>query len=123
MKNILKVLSIFMFCYSTAFAFDAPNATVKELKTNKFADKSNAIVKGTLVRQIDKDDFIFTDGTDEIQIEIDDSLWKAFNWKGASEKPFYPPSNTEMTVRVSVDKAFAKKVEIEALEILDINTN
>lgn len=45
------------------------------------AEKDNTIVTlvGNISRQIDKDDYIFTDGTGEIKIEIDRKVWDGLN--------------------------------------------
>ncbi|MDD9156821.1 NirD/YgiW/YdeI family stress tolerance protein [Aliivibrio sp. S4TY2] len=49
--------------------------TVAELlkDTSMFAEK-NAIVDGKIIRHIRKDKYLFSDGTTEIQIELDDDI-------------------------------------------------
>lgn len=49
--------------------------TIAELlnDTSLFTEKK-AIVEGTLIKQINADTFIFSDGTNEIQVEIDDDI-------------------------------------------------
>jgi len=41
--------------------------------TSMFAEK-NAVVDGKIVKQVNKDTFIFSDGQSEIQIELDDDI-------------------------------------------------
>ncbi|EJA3104291.1 NirD/YgiW/YdeI family stress tolerance protein [Vibrio vulnificus] len=65
--------------YSTAqgISFDGPVnvSVVSELlkDSNMFTEK-DVVVEGTLVRQLNKDTYIFTDGSAEIQVELDDDI-------------------------------------------------
>ncbi|EGQ7759627.1 NirD/YgiW/YdeI family stress tolerance protein [Vibrio vulnificus] len=56
-------------------SFDGPVnvSVVSELlkDSNMFTEK-DVVVEGTLVRQLNKDTYIFTDGSAEIQVELDD---------------------------------------------------
>lgn len=58
-------------------SFDGPVnvSVVSELlkDSNMFTEK-DVVVEGTLVRQLNKDTYIFTDGSAEIQIELDDDI-------------------------------------------------
>lgn len=58
-------------------SFDGPVnvSVVSELlkDSNMFTEK-DVVVEGTLVRQLNKDTYIFTDGSAEIQVEIDDDI-------------------------------------------------
>ncbi|CAG22869.1 conserved hypothetical protein [Photobacterium profundum SS9] len=49
--------------------------TVAELldSTSMFTER-NAVVEGKLIKQINADTFIFSDGTKEIQVELDDDI-------------------------------------------------
>ncbi|EGQ7692197.1 NirD/YgiW/YdeI family stress tolerance protein [Vibrio vulnificus] len=57
--------------------FDGPVnvSVVSELlkDSNMFTEK-DVVVEGTLVRQLNKDTYIFTDGSAEIQVELDDDI-------------------------------------------------
>ncbi|EJA3100989.1 YgiW/YdeI family stress tolerance OB fold protein [Vibrio vulnificus] len=58
-------------------SFDGPVnvSVVSELQkdSNMFTEK-DVVVEGTLVRQLNKDTYIFTDGSAEIQVELDDNI-------------------------------------------------
>ncbi|EPW5500772.1 YgiW/YdeI family stress tolerance OB fold protein [Vibrio vulnificus] len=58
-------------------SFDDPVnvSVVSELlkDSNMFTEK-DVVVEGTLVRQLNKDTYIFTDGSAEIQVELDDDI-------------------------------------------------
>ncbi|EGQ7756329.1 NirD/YgiW/YdeI family stress tolerance protein [Vibrio vulnificus] len=58
-------------------SFDGPVnvSVVSELQkdSNMFTGK-DVVVEGTLVRQLNKDTYIFTDGSAEIQVELDDDI-------------------------------------------------
>ncbi|ELV8655502.1 NirD/YgiW/YdeI family stress tolerance protein [Vibrio vulnificus] len=58
-------------------SFDGPVnvSVVSELlkDSNMFTEK-DVVVEGTLVRQLNKDTYIFADGSAEIQVELDDDI-------------------------------------------------
>ncbi|MCU8164902.1 NirD/YgiW/YdeI family stress tolerance protein [Vibrio vulnificus] len=58
-------------------SFDGPVnvSVVSELlkDSNMFTEK-DVVVEGTFVRQLNKDTYIFTDGSAEIQVELDDDI-------------------------------------------------
>ncbi|ENP8320581.1 YgiW/YdeI family stress tolerance OB fold protein [Vibrio vulnificus] len=58
-------------------SFDGPVnvSVVSELlkDSNMFTEK-DVVVEGTLVRQLNKDTYIFSDGSAEIQVELDDDI-------------------------------------------------
>ncbi|HAV6900874.1 TPA: NirD/YgiW/YdeI family stress tolerance protein [Vibrio vulnificus] len=58
-------------------SFDGPVnvSVVSELlkDSNMFTEK-DVVVEGTLLRQLNKDTYIFTDGSAEIQVELDDDI-------------------------------------------------
>ncbi|HDY8225918.1 hypothetical protein JS87_05920 [Vibrio vulnificus] len=58
-------------------SFDGPVnvSVVSELLkgSNMFTEK-DVVVEGTLVRQLNKDTYIFTDGSAEIQVELDNDI-------------------------------------------------
>ncbi|WP_299013446.1 YgiW/YdeI family stress tolerance OB fold protein [uncultured Photobacterium sp.] len=62
---------------NNAISYSGPvdTITVAELleNTSMFTER-NAIVEGKLIKQIDAETFIFSDGTKEIQIELDDDI-------------------------------------------------
>ncbi|HAS6347074.1 NirD/YgiW/YdeI family stress tolerance protein [Vibrio sp. IRLE0018] len=58
-------------------SFDGPvNVSVVSelLKDSTMFTEKDVVVEGTLVRQLNKDTYIFTDGSAEIQIELDDDI-------------------------------------------------
>lgn len=61
----------------SALNYSGPVETVSVAEllndTSMFTEKK-AIVEGNLIKQINADTFIFSDGTKEIQVEIDDDI-------------------------------------------------
>ncbi|MGL1011926.1 YgiW/YdeI family stress tolerance OB fold protein [Vibrio vulnificus] len=58
-------------------SFDGPvNVSVVSelLKDSTMFTEKDVVVEGTLVRQLNKDTYIFTDGSAEIQVELDDDI-------------------------------------------------
>ncbi|EHH0748523.1 TPA: YgiW/YdeI family stress tolerance OB fold protein [Vibrio vulnificus] len=58
-------------------SFDGPvNVSVVSelLKDSTTFTEKDVVVEGTLVRQLNKDTYIFTDGSAEIQVELDDDI-------------------------------------------------
>ncbi|HAS6231926.1 TPA: NirD/YgiW/YdeI family stress tolerance protein [Vibrio vulnificus] len=58
-------------------SFDGPvNVSVASelLKDSTMFTEKDVVVEGTLVRQLNKDTYIFTDGSAEIQVELDDDI-------------------------------------------------
>ncbi|HAS8126815.1 TPA: NirD/YgiW/YdeI family stress tolerance protein [Vibrio vulnificus] len=58
-------------------SFDGPvNVSVVSelLKDSNMFTEIDVVVEGTLVRQLNKDTYIFTDGSAEIQVELDDDI-------------------------------------------------
>ncbi|WP_036799487.1 MULTISPECIES: YgiW/YdeI family stress tolerance OB fold protein [Photobacterium] len=62
---------------NAAISYSGPvdTVTVAELleNTSMFTER-NAVVEGKLIKQIDAETFIFSDGTKEIQVELDDDI-------------------------------------------------
>ncbi|MCA4022955.1 YgiW/YdeI family stress tolerance OB fold protein [Vibrio vulnificus] len=58
-------------------SFDGPvNVSVVSelLKDSTMFTEKDVVVEGTLVRQLNKDTYIFTDGSAKIQVELDDDI-------------------------------------------------
>ncbi|HFQ5296132.1 TPA: YgiW/YdeI family stress tolerance OB fold protein [Vibrio vulnificus] len=58
-------------------SFDGPvNVSVVSelLQDSTMFTEKDVVVEGTLVRQLNKDTYIFTDGSAEIQVELDDDI-------------------------------------------------
>ena len=61
----------------TQFNYTGPVSTISVaelLKDTGMFTEQNAIVDGQIIRHIRKDKYLFSDGTTEIQIELDDDI-------------------------------------------------
>ncbi|MGR5149206.1 YgiW/YdeI family stress tolerance OB fold protein [Photobacterium alginatilyticum] len=60
---------------SISYSGPVDTVTVAELlEDTGMLTERNAVVEGKLIKQINADTFIFSDGTKEIQVEIDDDI-------------------------------------------------
>lgn len=57
----------------------AQGQTMTVAQALKAQDNSIVSLKGKIVRQVDNDEFIFSDGTAEIKIDVEDSAWAGQN--------------------------------------------
>lgn len=84
MKKIMTLASL-MLLSATAFAGfqsgEMNNATAVNsvAQAKKAMDDTPVTLKGKIVRQIDKDEFIFKDSTGEIKIDVEDHAWQGQN--------------------------------------------
>ncbi|EIO3982661.1 hypothetical protein CRN32_01260 [Vibrio vulnificus] len=92
-------------------SFDGPVnvSVVSELlkDSNMFTEK-DVVVEGTLVRQLNKDTYIFTDGSAEIQVELDDDI------------RFTQPinSNTRLRLFGEFEGGNTPEIEVDSLTLL-----
>ncbi|EID4420889.1 NirD/YgiW/YdeI family stress tolerance protein [Vibrio vulnificus] len=92
-------------------SFDGPVnvSVVSELlkDSNMFTEK-DVVVEGTLVRQLNKDTYIFTDGSAEIQVELDDDIrfTQAIN------------SNTRLRLFGEFEGGNTPEIEVDSLTLL-----
>ncbi len=75
--------------------------------TGMFTEVENVAIDGYIVKQINKDDFIFSDGTTEIQVDLDDVKLKA-------------PLNAEMKVRIfgEYEGGNTPEIEVDYIQVL-----
>ncbi|EGQ7963540.1 NirD/YgiW/YdeI family stress tolerance protein [Vibrio vulnificus] len=92
-------------------SFDGPVnvSVVSELlkDSNMFTEK-DVVVEGTLVRQLNKDTYIFTDGSAEIQVELDDDIrfTQTIN------------SNTRLRLFGEFEGGNTQEIEVDSLTLL-----
>lgn len=77
-------------------------SSIKQILDNP-VDDMNVVLRGTIVRQVSSDKYIFSDGTGEIRVEIDRRLFPA------------SPVTDKVTVEISgeVEKDFLESPEID----------
>lgn len=73
----------------------------------KAADDTPVALRGKIIRQLDKDEFIFRDASGEIKIEVENEAWN-----GQNITP-----NDEITIQGKVDTNGLKASEIEVYKI------
>ncbi|SHG81422.1 YgiW/YdeI family stress tolerance OB fold protein [Pollutimonas bauzanensis] len=73
----------------------------------KSKDDDKVMLTGMLVRKVSDEKYMFSDGTGEVQVEIDDKIFPK------------APVNETTKVRINgeVDKGFAGKVEVDAKSV------
>lgn len=62
--------------------FQAKNATTQAMSVKQAlsaADNSVVTLVGNITQQIDNDDYLFTDGTASIRVEINNRVWNGLN--------------------------------------------
>lgn len=112
----LFVVGITLFFVMTgAFAqFTGPGTTgegkvtVKEI-LDRPVDDMWVILKGKILRKVGDEKYLFTDGTGQITVEIDDEYF-----------PYDKPITPETTVEISgeVDCGFIQSIEIDVKQII-----
>ncbi|NEN75182.1 NirD/YgiW/YdeI family stress tolerance protein [Pelistega sp. NLN82] len=87
--------------------FTGQQAVSKVSEASQWRDDQYVVLQGKIVKQIGKDDFIFSDGTGEIEIEVDDKAWYGQNITPADK----------IKVFGEVDKSWNRtEVEIHRIE-------
>ncbi|MGF1686796.1 NirD/YgiW/YdeI family stress tolerance protein [Photobacterium japonica] len=88
--------------------------------TSMFTEKQ-AIVEGHLVKQLNHDTFIFSDGTKEIQVELDDDI----QWPTASVTPAATgtaAANIDATTKVRLFGEYeggnTPEIEVDRIQVL-----
>ncbi|WP_373777234.1 YgiW/YdeI family stress tolerance OB fold protein [Glaesserella sp.] len=88
------------------FFFDESLAVKSVADALKAADDTPALLEGQIVKQIDKDEFIFKDASGEIQIDVSKRAWNGLN---------ITPQDT-IQIRGKVDKEW-NTVEVDVKQI------
>ncbi|WP_373818382.1 YgiW/YdeI family stress tolerance OB fold protein [Glaesserella sp.] len=88
------------------FFFDESLAVKNVADALKAADDTPALLEGQIVKQIDKDEFIFKDTSGEIQIDVSKRAWNGLN---------ITPQDT-IQIRGKVDKEW-NTVEVDVKQI------
>ena len=121
-KIIVALLAVFAFSANAVFAFstkalpgfdgpiDMPKITTAESISDMKAH-TKIILQGYLVKQINKEHYLFKDGTGNVEVDIEDQIFK-----GANVTP-----ETQIRLRGKVDKDLweATSVDVDYLEIVE----
>ncbi|OOF68272.1 YgiW/YdeI family stress tolerance OB fold protein [Rodentibacter caecimuris] len=83
--------------------------TIKQALSEK--DDTMVTLVGNISRQVDKDKYIFTDGTDEIKIEVDRKVWGGLN-VGPQDK---------IRILGKLDNEVLEKADIDVIRIEKAN--
>ncbi|EHN68996.1 YgiW/YdeI family stress tolerance OB fold protein [Aliivibrio fischeri] len=96
---------------SRTFNYTGPveTTTVAELltDTSMFAEQ-DAIIDGRIIRHIRKDKYVFTDGTKEIQIELDDDI----------SQPAAINETTKVRIFGEYEGGSTPEIEVERIQLL-----
>lgn len=112
MRSTIVAAAALVLASASAFAqFQGPGAetATTAVEARKASDDTMVSLTGHVVNQIGDDDYTFRDSSGEIQIEIDDDLWK-----GREITP-------DTTIRIigEVDrKLWGVKIDVDSFEIL-----
>lgn len=86
-----------------------PASTVGEILKNP-QDDQKVTLTGRIVRQLRDEEYVFSDGTGEIEVEIDDKRWPA--------QPVDDKTRVEITGEVEKHKLRAPEIDVETLRVL-----
>lgn len=114
---IIKIFLIIL-CFFWSFAAFADvvdnifqkNDVLKIKNVLKMNNGCIIIVKGHILKQIGEKEFLFSDGTDEIKVKIDDNLWTNFT----------VTAKTEVILKGKLNKDLHFiKIDTESIEIIE----
>ena len=110
MKKILTVSALLALSTSALAGFNNTGAnaaisTVAQAKT--LADDSYVTLEGTIVSQVNSDEYIFRDATGDIKVEIDEK-----DWNGVNVGP-----NDKIRIHGEVDKELMRDAEIDVKRV------
>ncbi len=100
-----------------ALAYTTPHEQMQPVATSvaqilqETKDDQRVSLRGQITKQISKEKFIFTDGSGEIQLDIDDDL--------TAKTPINPP--VEVEIIGEVDKGIVSDTEIEVKSYTLVN--
>ncbi|MDR0485028.1 MAG: NirD/YgiW/YdeI family stress tolerance protein [Alphaproteobacteria bacterium] len=114
MRKIL--LTIFILFVAMLLKLNATNITTIDFIKNNAKDNDFFTIHGVLTERVSDDKYIFQDSTGTAKVEVEKS---ALREKGINSLPL----NTNITLKISIDKEFAEKMEFEVFEIVDIATS
>lgn len=110
----LTLLGTLLFASSVAMAGFQQSPAVSQganvisvSKALSAKDKSVIVLEGNIQRQIDEDEFIFTDGTATIKVEIDEHVWRGVDVS----------SQDKIRLIGIVDKDIGRNAELEVTEV------
>ena len=110
MKKI-KLL-ILLFLINTTFAFaDKPSTLIKDIINNQFNNTKDFIIEGTIISKINNNEYMFQDSSAQIKLEVEN-----FAFKDVNELPI----NTNVKLKITVDKAFPNFPKYKVYEIVSI---
>lgn len=105
---VLFLMSGIMFSANAQFVGEIEVVTVEQVK--EMRDDTNVVLEGSIIRQIADEDYLFRDETGEIQVEIDDDVWKNQQ----------VDSDTTVRIMGEFDKGFRNmEIEVDRLEIIE----
>lgn len=116
MKKVVPLLFIFLgFGIATAEAQFTGNNKVKTVsEAQGMDDDTYIILEGFIIEQLEDDDYMFKDDTGEIEVEIDDDVWK-----GQSVD-----LDTRIRIQGEIDKdSRSRTVDVEQLSIVKDDQN
>ena len=107
-KLTLALATVLTFSANANFVGPNEFSTVKAAKDAR--DDTWVAIEGKILNQIKEDEYLFTDGKETIEIEIDDDVWLG---QKADAK-------TAIRIHGEVDKEFmSKKIDVKRIEVLN----
>ncbi len=85
--------------------------TVEEAR--KSSDDVEVVLTGHIVRQINREDYLFRDDTGEISVEIDGDDW------GAIREPVTPEMTVRITGEVDYHRTEPTDIDVREVEIIE----
>ncbi|KAF7599058.1 MAG: hypothetical protein CGU28_08005 [Candidatus Dactylopiibacterium carminicum] len=88
-----------------------PLVTSLQAVLSKPVDDQQVTLRGRILRQVSGDKYIFSDGRDEIRVEIDDKLFAG--------KPVSANTLVEISGEVEKDFMESPEIDVDALRIIE----
>lgn len=87
------------------------NNVISVAKALDSSDKDVVTLEGKIIKQIDDDEFLFSDGSAQIKVEIDSHIW------GNLEVT----SQDRLRITGIIDKDFAQTADLDVTEVIKID--
>lgn len=111
MRHVMLLLFFSLLLVASATAQYTGETTVQSIaEIKQMADDSDVIAEGYITRRLGDEEYIFEDESGEIQIEMDDDLWRGREVDG----------ETKIRIFGEFDKRWLRssEIEVDRFEIL-----
>ena len=115
MRKVLAALVLVVMLVPSAYAvgmggfYDASYTGVSVKQAKTMLDDAYVVLKGNILKRLTADEYLFSDGTGTITVEIDED-----DWAGQTVQP-----SDKIEITGEIDKTYRTiKIDVETLRIL-----